>query len=93
MVNFLAARQLNCACISQQKWGTNKKHRNIDVKLYFQEMANPQTEEVLAPLRANVKEQVGSECYTYVSNILLNSSTYTSYIWNLNLIVIHCYKI
>lgn len=38
-------------------WGTAKKHRKI--KLHFQpDMTDPKIEEVLAPLRASVKEQV-----------------------------------
>ncbi|XP_050515936.1 glycine--tRNA ligase [Diabrotica virgifera virgifera] len=42
---------------SADQWGKNKKHRNIKLNLYFDTMADPQIEEVLAPLRASVKEQ------------------------------------
>ncbi|XP_072396702.1 glycine--tRNA ligase [Diabrotica undecimpunctata] len=42
---------------SAEQWGKNKKHRNIKLNLYFDAMADPQIEEVLAPLRASVKEQ------------------------------------
>lgn len=44
--------------VNYQQWGKNKKHRNVKLQLYFDSMADPQIEEVLAPLRANVKEQV-----------------------------------
>lgn len=40
------------------KWGTNKSHRDIKLKL-IQEMADPRIEAELAPLRESVKEQVG----------------------------------
>lgn len=47
-------------CYTQplNQWGKNKKHRNVKLKWYLDNMADPQTEEVLAPLRASVKEQV-----------------------------------
>ncbi|XP_070504506.1 glycine--tRNA ligase [Chironomus tepperi] len=39
-------------------WGSKKSHRNIKInQLILQEMADPKTEEILAPLRALVKEQ------------------------------------
>ncbi|XP_045472808.1 glycine--tRNA ligase isoform X2 [Harmonia axyridis] len=40
------------------KWGSTKKNRNIKLnRLYLEEMADPAIEQVLAPLRAQVKEQ------------------------------------
>ena len=40
-------------------WGSKKAHRSIKIQqLLLQEMADPKTEEILAPLRAVVKEQV-----------------------------------
>lgn len=39
------------------KWGTNKAHRDIKLKL-VQMMADPKIEVELAPLRESVKEQV-----------------------------------
>lgn len=39
------------------KWGTNKAHRDIKLKL-VQMMADPKIEAELAPLRESVKEQV-----------------------------------
>lgn len=39
------------------KWGTNKAHRDIKLKL-VQMMADPKIEAELAPLREKVKEQV-----------------------------------
>lgn len=56
-VSIFAKRGINFSAISQQKWGTNKAHRNIKVGFYLESMADPQIEEVLAPLRASVKEQ------------------------------------
>ncbi|XP_018325020.1 glycine--tRNA ligase [Agrilus planipennis] len=40
-----------------QKWGTKKQHRNVKLKIFLEEMTDPKVEEVLAPLRASVKEQ------------------------------------
>ncbi|XP_019870544.2 glycine--tRNA ligase [Aethina tumida] len=40
-----------------QKWGSNKKHRNVKLNIYWDTMADPKIEEILAPLRASVKEQ------------------------------------
>lgn len=56
----------NTKCISiyyqnnnnNNRWGTKKKHRNIKLNIYHKEMTDPKSEEILAPLRANVKEQV-----------------------------------
>ncbi|XP_056644958.1 glycine--tRNA ligase [Diorhabda sublineata] len=42
---------------SSHQWGKNKKHRNIKLNTYFDTMADPKMEEILAPLRASVKEQ------------------------------------
>ncbi|XP_022113147.2 glycine--tRNA ligase [Pieris rapae] len=44
---------------SVPKWGSNKLHRKIKIHHPFREiiMADPKIEEILAPLRANVKEQ------------------------------------
>lgn len=40
-------------------WGSKKSHRSIKInQLLLQEMSDPKTEEILAPLRALVKEQV-----------------------------------
>ncbi|CAH1998824.1 unnamed protein product [Acanthoscelides obtectus] len=39
------------------QWGKNKKHRNIKLQWYLDTMSDPKIEEVLAPLRASVKEQ------------------------------------
>lgn len=43
---------------SSSNWGIKKKHRNIPLNQYYKEMADPKIEEILAPLRAHVKEQV-----------------------------------
>lgn len=49
---------------SLYQWGKNKKHRNVKLQWYFDKMDDPKVEEILAPLRANVKEQV-SKCRQY----------------------------
>ncbi|GLG99005.1 Glycine--tRNA ligase [Gryllus bimaculatus] len=38
-------------------WGSKKQHRNLKLRLHWETMADPKTEEILAPLRAAVKEQ------------------------------------
>lgn len=43
---------------SLNQWGKNKKHRNVKLQWYFDNMSDPKIEEILAPLRASVKEQV-----------------------------------
>lgn len=43
---------------SQDQWGKNKKHRNVKLRWYFDNMSDPKIEVILAPLRASVKEQV-----------------------------------
>jgi hypothetical protein len=50
-----------------QKWGTKKQHRNVKLQSYFDSMADPKMEEILAPLRASVKEQVGFVIFCNVS--------------------------
>lgn len=62
------AREFCISSTNCKKWGVNKKHRDIKLNLYFQEMADPKVEEVLAPLRASVKEQV---YFVYLQCILV----------------------
>jgi hypothetical protein len=38
-------------------WGSKKKHRKVKLQLTLDKMADPRIEEILAPLRASVKEQ------------------------------------
>lgn len=52
-------------CYSQ--WGSTKKHRKVKLQLFLDTMADPQHEEILAPLRANVKEQVS--IFSLITNI------------------------
>lgn len=57
----LYGNTLRSLCVSHflnNKWGTKKKHRNIKLNIITDNMVDPQTEEILAPLRAKVKEQV-----------------------------------
>lgn len=42
----------------QHKWGSKKKNRQIKLNFIPDTMTDPKTEEILAPLRAQVKEQV-----------------------------------
>lgn len=47
---------------NNSEWGSKKAHRSVKIhSQLIQEMADPQIEEKLAPLRAAVKEQV-SHC-------------------------------
>lgn len=55
--SFVTYRRFCITTVANQ-WGKNKKHRNVKLNIYFDTMADPNAEEVLAPLRANVKEQV-----------------------------------
>ena len=41
------------------RWGTKKTNRNLKIALAL-DMTDPKIEEVLAPLRASVKEQVSA---------------------------------
>lgn len=55
--NFYCAGNLN------SNWGSKKSHRNIKLQLLnLREMADPKIEEILAPLREHVKEQVSQFC-------------------------------
>ncbi|XP_046395890.1 glycine--tRNA ligase [Ischnura elegans] len=42
---------------AKSPWGTNKKHRSVKLNIPTYTMADPKIEEILAPLRAAVKEQ------------------------------------
>lgn len=44
--------------LSQQLWGSKKKTRKVKLQFPLETMGDPKIEEVLAPLRAAVKEQV-----------------------------------
>lgn len=61
---LLSQRKLSTSIFSltanqSSSWGSKKKHRNIKLNLqHAREMADPKTEEILLPLRQNVKEQV-----------------------------------
>jgi hypothetical protein len=51
------AHQLKSSDKSQ--WGSKKAHRKVKLQISdYQSMADPKIEEVLAPLRQSVKEQV-----------------------------------
>lgn len=45
------------------QWGSTKTNRNIKLKKLYLAQMDPETEQVLAPLRAQVKEQVSSLKY------------------------------
>ncbi|KAJ8985812.1 hypothetical protein NQ317_012052 [Molorchus minor] len=55
--SFAAVRKFCISPSVDQKWGKNKKHRNIKLNIYFDTMGDPDIEKILAPLRASVKEQ------------------------------------
>lgn len=53
-----AVRNLSVStCDRKSEWGKNKANRKIKLNLFYADMGDPQIEEVLAPLRASVKEQ------------------------------------
>lgn len=56
--NLSASPHLNQEYNQKTDWGKNKKTRKVKLSLFFDTMSDPQIEEVLAPLRASVKEQV-----------------------------------
>ncbi|CAG9813907.1 unnamed protein product [Phaedon cochleariae] len=55
--SYSATRRSVYISPSLDQWGKNKKHRNVKLNLFHEAMADPKIEEVLAPLRAHVKEQ------------------------------------
>uniref|UniRef100_A0AAR5PG82 Glycine--tRNA ligase n=1 Tax=Dendroctonus ponderosae TaxID=77166 RepID=A0AAR5PG82_DENPD len=55
--NLSASPYLNQEYNQKTDWGKNKKSRKVKLNLYFDTMGDPQIEQVLAPLRASVKEQ------------------------------------
>lgn len=44
--------------VASSNWGTKKPHRKVKLQVPIDIMADPKIEEILAPLRASVKEQV-----------------------------------
>lgn len=56
--NFTSLRYICISPLVGHKWGSTKKHRNIKLNIFNETMSDPRFEEILAPLRANVKEQV-----------------------------------
>ena len=44
--------------LTKQVWGSKKQNRKVKLHFTLNSMADPKIEEILAPLRANVKEQV-----------------------------------
>ena len=52
-------RQLHrTSVLFSSTWGSKKKHRKVRLQFTLDTMADPKIEEILAPLRASVKEQV-----------------------------------
>lgn len=74
--NFSVTTYLHQQYDQKTHWGTNKKHRKVKLNVYFDTMADPQIEQILAPLRASVKEQVtkiiGDNCSEYFVLIITN---------------------
>ncbi|XP_030761384.1 glycine--tRNA ligase [Sitophilus oryzae] len=62
-LNFFRYQAFSGGAYCKQKydqktqWGKNKQHRKVQLKIYYDTMADPKNEEILAPLRASVKEQ------------------------------------
>lgn len=62
------------------KWGSKKSHRKVKLHFQLQSMADPKMEEILAPLRASVKEQV-SPIWTFnfwTSMIILTNQSFSN---------------
>lgn len=54
---------------NKPEWGSKKAHRTVKLQLLeHQKMTNPKIEEILAPLRQIVKEQVSWNFYNLISN-------------------------
>lgn len=52
-------RSIFISCkLESSTWGSKKPHRKVKLHVPIEIMADPKTEEILAPLRASVKEQV-----------------------------------
>jgi hypothetical protein len=51
-------RKLHRTPVFISAWGSKKKHRKVRLQFTVDRMADPRIEEILAPLRASVKEQV-----------------------------------
>lgn len=60
---------------SPNQWGKNKNHRNVKLQWYFDTMADAKIEEILAPLRSKVKEQVSSTWIISLKTIFLHYFT------------------
>lgn len=48
------------------EWGSKKAHRKVILKLIENQMADPKIEEILAPLRNSVKEQVSWNIFNLI---------------------------
>lgn len=57
-VNFSVNRNITLLPVCCHQWGSKKQHRKIKLHFSIDTMADPKIEEILAPLRASVKEQV-----------------------------------
>jgi hypothetical protein len=68
---FIPSRQLHrTSGFFNSTWGSKKKHRKVRLQVTLDTMADPKIEEILAPLRASVKELV---CFCLPSDcIFLN---------------------
>ena len=54
---------------ANSEWGSKKTHRKVKLKLFeLQKMSDPKIEEILAPLRNAVKEQVSWNIFNLFSN-------------------------
>lgn len=73
--HYTTSRNFYITSICYQQWGTKKKHRNVPIK-YLEEMADPKIEEILAPLRASVKEQVRNLFYITENEVFHTNSLY-----------------
>jgi hypothetical protein len=66
-------------------WGSKKKHREVKLQYTFDRMSDPRIEEILAPLRAFVKEQVSFDSISVyvgflISTVVTKTSTVNGYV-------------
>jgi len=65
---FIPNRKLHrTSILYSSTWGSKKKHRKVRLQVTLDTMADPKIEEILAPLRASVKEQV---CFCLLSGCM-----------------------
>lgn len=61
---------------NNNEWGSKKAHRKVKLRLIeYQKMADPKIEEILAPLRQTVKEQVSWNFFNLIFDWMMQAET------------------